>query len=222
MKNRYDALLREQHAAIVQISPPSRILWHVAGYEMNRRLPSRSRILELGGGYADSTLPILEHTDAYIDVIDISQDMVQAAKKALHAFAKRTNVECADAYTYLVHAPHAYDGVYSSFTLHNFIRADKMSLISAMYAALKPGGICVTVDIIPSKDDTLLLKRLLSRYHYLPEPLATEIIAHTQQDASPSYRMNERWIIDIFKKVGFSRVELIDRIEREAIIIATK
>jgi len=56
----------------------------------------------------------------------------------------------------------------------------------------------------------------------LSEDLAKDMILHEYQDFSDNHRMDEAELIKVLKEIGFSKIRIVDRVEREAVLVAEK
>jgi ubiquinone/menaquinone biosynthesis C-methylase UbiE len=222
MKNRYDDVLREYNQRILELCPYDPFLFRVGAYELAARYQPGYRVLEIGCGEGDSARPMLEHTEATIELLDVSAEMIEACKKRLAGYRKRTSYLCRDALEHLTEAA-PYDFIYSAWTVHNFTQADKQKLFAALYANLAPGGTFMLLDkVYPGTRTQELLDRQLARYRYLPKDGARAIIAHEKQDTTDRYRMDEKTVVRQLRTLGFSSVTVLDRVERDVVIVAQK
>lgn len=223
MKNRYDSILRKNNQAILDLVPYNPFLFTVAALEIKKLAKSESRVLELGSGEGDSALPILKRTGVHIDLLDVSKEMIKISKKNLKAFANRTKYICEDAHSYLKEAE-SYDIIYSAWTVHNFVQKDKKELLKTIYGGLHKGGAFILMDkVYPARGGQELLERQNARYkQYLPAAVSRAITGHEVEDANDTYRLDEKVLFKLLKEIGFKSATLVDRIERDVVIIARK
>ncbi len=223
MKNRYGSILTKYNQDILKLVPYNPFLFNVGANEIKRLAKNNARILEIGSGEGDSALPILEQTSVSLDLLDVSKEMIALSKQTLKKYNGRARFICEDAYTYLKRAE-PYDIIFSAWTLHNFNQADKEKLVRATFANLKPGGMFMLLDkVYPISGGATLLKKQNDRYarHAIPK-VARAIIAHEIEDASDTYRMDERPLLKLFNQIGFRKLEIIDRVERDVVLLAQK
>lgn len=222
MKNRYDNILRTYNQDILRLCPYVPVLFTMGAYEIKKLNKQGGRVLEIGSGEGDSALPILELTDASVDLLDVSPEMHAVAKKKLSRFKKRTSFICADAFEYLQNQK-PRDMIVSAWTIHNFEKKEREVFLRAIYQGLKPGGTFILLDkVYPTKGSKNLLKKQCERYsRYLPTKVAQAIIKHEEEDASTIYRMDEKIVVALLKKIGFD-VTIVDRIERDVLLLARK
>lgn len=222
MKNRYDKELRDSNQQILKLSPASETSRLIVSFEFNKVYRPGKKTLELGSGEGDSAKYILENSKADLDLLDISPEMISLSKKNLKHFSTRTTYICDDALDYLSKSK-AYDIIFSEWTIHNFSWKDKEKLLSAIFKNLKPKGWFIFMDkVYPDKGGKELLDMQLKRYEYLSKKAAKEIIAHEKQDYTDEFRMNEKQFISALKKAGFKSPKIIDRVERDVVIVAQK
>lgn len=222
MKNRYKNLLQKYNSKSVELCGAYPYLFYVCAYELSKRYNKKHRVLEIGCGEGHSAEHLLRRTDLSLDLLDVSSKMLASCKKRLRAFRGRTNYIRADALRYLTKAP-LHDVVFSAWTVHNFPQADKIRLLEAIYANLNTGGMLMLMDKIYPRTG---LKRLLEmqniRYRYLPETARKAMVAHENRDATDRYRIDEKPFMSALKKIGFKKVRIHDRVEREAVLTAEK
>jgi ubiquinone/menaquinone biosynthesis C-methylase UbiE len=223
MKNRYINLLHAYNKEIIELSPAHLVLRIVAALEIKKRLKKTSRVLDLGCGEGDSAEYVLNRTATNLDLLDISPDMIRDCKKRLAKYKNRLNFICQDAWEYLLQTK-PYDMITMSWTLHNFPKADQVTLLKTVFSNLRKGGVLVLMDkIYPNKDSKKFLDIQLERYKkYLPSKAVKAIVDHELQDYSAEYRLTEKSFIALLKKLGFKKVELATRAERDVVIVAQK
>ncbi|MEN9551786.1 MAG: Methyltransferase domain [Candidatus Parcubacteria bacterium] len=118
MENRYEEELRKNNQAILKLSPANDTLRFVVAQEFNKVYSSGKKVLEIGCGEGDSAKHILENSNASLDLLDISPEMIEESKKNLNQYLERTNYICEDGLSYLNHSE-SYDIIYSEWTIHN-------------------------------------------------------------------------------------------------------
>ncbi len=223
MKNRYDNLLRKYNQDIIELCPYNPILFRECAKLIAKHHSSATRVLELGSGEGDSALPVLEGTNARLDLLDISPEMNEIAAEKLSKYAKRIRFICRDAHDYLRESE-SYHIIYSAWTVHNFSQENKKELLETIYKNLADDGIFILLDkVYPAGDREALLKHQNDRYkRFLAPEAAQAIIDHEREDASDEYRMDEAPFLDLMKHAGFSKIEIVDRIERDVLLLASK
>ncbi len=238
MENRYDGLLIEYNQEILGLHPSSIPMWNMLAHEIAKVHVFKTSfiygiafdVLEIGAGEGDATLPVLEKTSAGIRVLDISEEMISRCKERFKNHPKKHCLSfgfgSSDAFSYLRWANENNQRnsiVYASQVVHNFKQEDKKRLFRAVWANLSPGGTFLLYDkIYPDEGWEKLLEAQQRRYEYLPPHVCRAIQEHELEDASDEYRMHETETFTHLKAAGFSSVRIIDRIERDLLIIATK
>jgi len=109
--------------------------------------------------------------------------------------------------------------------MHNFPRPDKKKLFEKTYERLSTQGTFIMMDKVyvdKEEEREKSLKMQLERYRYLSPDLKKEITDHEILDASDEYRMDELSTIETLKTIGFKNIQIIDRVERDVILIAEK
>ena len=226
MENRYADILRDYNQKILELIPANSTLRIVTALELKKALRTkRDKILEIGVGEANSTTYLLElNPGIKIDVLDASKEMIAVAKKRLpHG---RVNFIVEDGLDYLNNYPGLYDCIVSEWTIHNFKWEEKMTLLKAIFAKLAYGGKLILMEKIYPDDEKLgryLFDLQNKRFsNYLPKEAGDAIVEHEIQDFSEEYRMSTSQTIKVLKDIGFSRVKITDRVEREVVLVAEK
>ncbi len=226
--NRYDDKLREGNHMILALIPGNIVLRVALSFEIKKIFQKQQdiKILEIGVGEGDLTAYILRYNPTLtISCLDISQEMIDSSKKLLAAYLDRIRFIQADAVDYLKDCPVTYDLIVSAWTIHNFSWEDKISFLKATFSSLHVWGSFLLMDkIYPDSCEVSheLLHTQINRFKYLPTALAEEIISHEHQDFLDTYRMDVSATIDILKDIGFQNIELLDRVERDVLLIAKK
>ncbi len=219
MENRYDDNLRDANQAILSLIPANVLMRYEVAREIGTYHKPGMRVLEIGGGEGDSAEYVLKHTEVSLDFLDIAPEMIDLAKERLKEYENRVQYITADALEYLQRAE-SYDIIFSEWTIHNFKQKDKEILLTAIFAKLKPGGVFILMDKVWPKEGKELMELQLNRYRrYLAPEAAREIIEHEHQDAQDEYRMDEENFLSLMKETGFDTVSIVDRVERDVIII---
>lgn len=223
MKNRYDGLLRQFNQEIINLCSYNPILFYECAKLIESRYTDGMRIIEIGSGEGDSALPLLEETNIPLDLLDVSAEMNHVASEKLSKYTERINFICADGNEYLLRAK-PYDIIYAAWTIHNFTQEAKKQIFNTIYSNLKPGGVFILLDkVYPSGDPEALFEHQNNRYRrFLPADAAAAIIEHELQDMRDEYRMDEGDLLQSLNEIGFSKLELIDRVERDVILLAIK
>lgn len=222
MKNRYGKQLRDYNKEILALNPASETLRLVMAFEFKKLYRTDDKVLEIGCGEGDSAKLLLHYTQAKMDLLDISPQMILSCKKNLSAYKKRLHYICSDALSYL-RKSEPYKIILSSWTIHNFQQKDKKELLATIHAKLLSGGAFIFMDkVYPDTGGKALLDNQLKRYSYLSAHACREIVAHEKTDYADKFRMNEGVLLKILKGVGFSKISVIDRVERDIVLIAYK
>ena len=226
-QNRYNNKLREGNQSIIDLSPANYVLRIELAIELKNLIQKNNlKILEIGTGEGDLTKYIFKNNPSIsIDCLDISQEMLESAKVFLAEYTNRINFICADALEFLSKNKSKYDLIVTAWTIHNFTQDDKLSTLSKIFSSLNPNGKFLLMDkVYPDSEDERdqLLETQLKRYRYLSEELKKNIINHEKQDLLDEYRMNESRTLNLLKKIGFRKVKILDRVERDILLLAEK
>jgi ubiquinone/menaquinone biosynthesis C-methylase UbiE len=227
MENRYDGLLREHNQAILELLPAHPTLRVVAGAEVARARENDGVVLEIGVGEGDLTRYMLDRDSRLrLDALDISPEMIAEARKKLPI--DRVHLIQADALDYMRTSVNAgtYQVIASGWTVHNFPWEEKSELFEEIYRCLRPGGSMVLMDKIYPDDPAereRLLELQINRLRYLSSPDAIRAMTeHERQDASDPYRMDETYTVGRLSAIGFRNIRVVDRVEREVVLVGEK
>ena len=222
MQNRYEDDLRKNNQAILKLSPANETLRFIVAQEFNKIYVSGKRCLEIGCGEGDSAKHILENSDASLELLDASSEMIGESRKNLAGYSERIKYITSDALAYLGEAD-PYDIIFSEWTIHNFKWEDKKKLFSAIYENLAQGGWFVFMDkVYPDHGGSAFLQIQLNRYKYLTQKAGEDIISHEKQDYLDEFRMDETQLMDALRQAGFKAPIIIDRVERDLVVFAQK
>lgn len=214
--------LEAHNDAICALVPAHVSLRPVLALELKKVWYTGARILEIGCGPGDATLPILESTLADMDLLDVSSSMLEVCKRRLAPYADRLTYYCADALEHLLGSK-PYDIIHSSWTLHNFPQADKTILLQAIFDHLNPDGAFLLMDkVMPTHGGDILFKAQLERYKLLPDDVCAAITEHEMHDISPEYRMDEVPLKAQLAGIGFSDIKIAMREERDIVLTARR
>ena len=223
MENRYDGILQTHNQDIIQLAPSNGALRLIMAHEFKRLYKPGMRVLEIGCGDGDSAEPLLRLTDAPLVLLDVSPEMIDLCRVNLAKYANRVTYVCEDALAHLERGE-KYDIVMSSWTIHNFPWDDKVLLFMAIYDCLPPDGVFILMDKIPPIQRAKeLLEVQCRRYQYLPQEIKQAIIEHERFDDTDDYRMDEHQVsLHLMWDVHFNDLTIVDRVERDIVLVATK
>lgn len=154
--------------------------------------------------------------------MDVSEEMINSSRKRLTKFLERIKFIREDVLVHLSKEEERYDVICSSSVIHNFNKEDQRKVFEAVYSKLKKNGTFFLLDKIypdDKKEQELLLRNQLLRHHYLNEDLKSEIDMHEKQDFTDEYKMEETKTISLLKEIGFKTVKILDRVERDALLL---
>lgn len=222
VKNRYDDVLRIHNREIIALTPANGTLRYVLACELRDIYEPGDRVLEIGCGEGESTIPLLEETTASLDVLDVSPEMIRSCKRAVAAFRGRVRFIIEDALAYLREVE-PYDVILSSWTIHNFRWKEKRALLEAVYRNLAPGGSFLMMDkVYPAARQEQLLELQARRYRHLDPETRRAIIEHEKADRTDAYRIDEKSFLTTLRSIGFQSAVITDRVERDVVLVARK
>lgn len=226
MKNRFDDVLRENNQLIIELSPCNVVLRVLLAMELEKVLRKKpdAKIIELGCGEGDSTLPFFRFNPGlHMDVLDVSPEMIEQAKKVLKN--QHATFICEDALDYLRNVGKKYDVITVSWVIHNFSWEEKRPFLKAIYDGLADGAHFLMMDkVYPGTPggNKEMFEHQQKRYDYLIPEVRDEIKAHEVQDFDGKYRMDEPDFSAFLREIGFKDIKVIDRVERDLVLIARK
>ena len=240
MENRYEGLLRKHNQELTQLNPSYLALKIRTAHELKKFIAQsergvRSRVLEIGIGEGDLTRFLHEvNPGITIDALDVSPEMIKAARSNLEdtsiVFIEADALEYltnpAAGYEAIMGFAKGYDAIISSWVIHNFPWDQKIELFRAIHDKLTPGGEIMLYDKVYSDDKETRIRQFKAqnlRYTTcLDIEVAEEIVAHEYQDFSPEYRMDESQTLEALRDVGYRNPWVVDRVDRDALIVARK
>lgn len=226
VENRYSEELRENNKKLVELQPANIVLRIGLAFTLKKLVENKElKILEIGVGEGDLTEQILKYCEnVRIDCLDISSEMIESAKKYLSDNLNQINFIDKDVIDYLKEIKFKYDVITSAWTIHNFKQEDKNKTFEIIFSSLSENGKFLLMDkIYPDNiDHEELLSLQCARYKYLDEKLEKEMTTHETKDTSAEYIMKESSTIDVLKKIGFKKIKIIDRVERDLLLLAEK
>ncbi len=248
MENRYDGLLREHDTDITACVPGTEYLRRKVAQVYTAHIIRGARAIDLGCGNGKGAVELLQasNKEGALTLLDASGKALVACRSAIiecyrsvskydGAFQHKDNrgqleeiykavpLVCSDALTYLRKPKQYYYTVLSSWMIHNLPPEERHDLLRAIFEVLCPGGWFIWMDKIYPDDPTqasALHAAQLARYATLPEEVRGAIVAHENEDFTPDFRLKEEVTLAALKKAGFSRVQVVDRVERDLIVVA--
>jgi len=193
----------------------------------------KARILEIGCGAGEATEYILTKT-ANLDIIavDISPVMIARLQDRYRFLIEQGRLEpvCMDVFDYIKSCDdESFDGITSSWTIHNFTIDQRQELYQAILRTMRPGSLFVNMDKYvsdnPAEEEHSLedFKHRLKHINKLGRPeVADELLKHELADRAPEYVMKEQESAAIMKQLGFKHVRFVMRLGREAVLVAEK
>lgn len=222
MTNRYDGLLQSYDREIVALCPYDPFLFHVGVREFKKVWTAGARVLEIGCGDGHSALPFLANTGAHMTLLDVSAAMISACQDNLDGFVGRATFVCGDALKYIPQTVRQ-DIIIAAWTIHNFTQRQRETLLRQIHRNLRPDGTFILLDkVYPGPSTDKLLERQLVRYQDLPRDVRRAIVRHERQDATDTYRMDERPLLGLLSEIGFRDMRIHDRVERDIVLTARR
>ncbi|MCA9497488.1 MAG: class I SAM-dependent methyltransferase [Nanoarchaeota archaeon] len=243
-KNRYSGKLMEENQNILNLSPANvtlrlELAKTFGGIVNKLEEHLKPLVLEVGVGEGDLSKYLIRETkDVNYEFLDVSFDMLMRARKNLDDefgdYAYDWQFVHNDIETLLRADCFSPNIITSAWTIHNFSWDFKKKVLGNIYKILKNNymkpykkevsSYFLLMDKIYPDDLDLeeeLLERQISRFsNYLG--VNHPIIAHEYQDYQYEYLMKESETIACLEKIGFKDVKILDRIERDVLLVARK
>lgn len=233
--NHWSPFLAAHAEEINKLSVGGSYLWSLAADMVEQFHQPGDRVLEIGCGPGDSTVPVISRPcfkgmgEGRFHLVDSSPRAVRACLKALPDERRPlVSIFEEDALEYLKHIQLGvdYGVIYSAWTIHNFAQDYKRAVLMAILERLKPGGTFVLMDKVYPDDKERarsMLDAQLRRYTMrLPAQVAAVICEHEEKDFHRTYRMDEKYFEGYLRSMGFHMISYIDRVERDVVLVARK
>lgn len=176
--------------------------------------PHATRALDVGCGAGNYALKLLQLLPALnIDLVDLSQPMLDRASERLGAVARGEVVARRGDIRELPLAPGRYDVIVAAATLHHLRGDDEWRHVFAkLHAALRPGGSLWISDLVehsvPSVH-TLMWRRYGAYLTALKDAAyRDQVFAYIDQEDTPRPLMYQ---LDLLRSVGFRQVDVLHK-----------
>ncbi len=188
-------------------------------------------ILEIGPGFGEMTELILKKIPSNMTLIEADTATAEQLKINLKEFEKRITVVSEDATAWIKNAPNnSYDVFTASWVVHNFPHDQREEFLNNVARVLRPGGLFVIFDKVPS-DDPKEVARIWETNMKRLEGLAIDdgrpdlrdvMVAHEERDIKPPYTWPESELLSSMQKLGFESQEIVNRTESDIVFSAVK
>lgn len=241
MTTRYDALfsgvIGQDYDMLNLICPLATKMSHLVGETLKNYVETKSEtltVVELGGGTGITTFALLNASEkTQILSIDSEPVMQEQAKKHLAKWVESGQLAFShhDALTALQNLPNAsVDVIASAYTFHNFERTYRAEVVHEMFRVLKVGGIFINGDRYALDDisaHTRSTQNEVADYFRIliaekKLDLLEHWIIHLFNDESENHIMRESIALQQLRNVGFSDVQLTNRVAVNALVTALK
>jgi tRNA (cmo5U34)-methyltransferase len=187
-------------------------------------------ILEIGPGYGETTLQILERIDASMTLIEADKTAALILGEALERAGKRAEVIVADAIEWIrTQASGSFDAFTSSWVVHNFPSAQREEFLIEVKRILRPGGLFVIFDKVLTDDASendrvwnIHLQRMNGLKEIGRADLAESMIEHERRDAADPYVWHESQLLTTMTANGFANSTIVMRNERDIVFSALR
>lgn len=195
---------------------------------------SKQTVVELGGGTGITTLSVLLASDA-LEIVSVDSEPTMQ-KQAISSLQKwqqqgRLTFSSDDALTALkAMDSNSVDIVASAYTIHNFLECYRLQVLAEIYRVLKPAGLFVNGDRYGlddiSKHTKTIQQEVAGYFKVLSKLNKFDVlehwIIHLFNDESENHVMRESLALKQMQDVGFTGIELSNRLEVNALLQARK
>ncbi len=232
---RFQGTLGDHYELIRAVMPHFDELQGLVSQAVARHKPDQLiQVLEIGCGSGITAHAILSaRRDLRLTSIDSDEKMVGRTSESLQSYIQeqRSQVILTDALQFLrgVTAS-SYDVVASALAIHNMQDSYRMLLHPEIFRVLKPGGLFVNADKLAPDDDHqrfAALQTALEWYFDAFVPmgkveLLREWVLHNVADQAPDRVLKEQQTASELRGLGFERIDVSNRNNLEALLVAHK
>ena len=187
-------------------------------------------MLDIGCGSGETTEYILKQTSTIkIIAIDNDKRMIDGLKNNLQKYiaSGRLIPICQDIFDYINEVDNSFfDGITSSWAIHNFTKDKRSYLLKEIFRTLKPKGIFVNMDKYVSDDpkkEQESFDEVVNKLKLFPNKILSDaVIKHEDDDRQPKIIMKELESTSEMKKIGFKDICFHMRIGREIVMSCLK
>jgi tRNA (cmo5U34)-methyltransferase len=177
--------------------------------------PAASSVLDVGCGAGNYTLKLLENLPAVggVTLIDLSRPMLDRAVQRLSAVTRATITPMQGDVRELHLRDGQFDVILAAAVLHH-LRDDREweTVFAKLFRALRPGGSLWISDLV-SHELPAVQQMMWRRYgEYLAglkdESYRDHVFAYVEQEDTPRPLT---WQLDLLRRVGFARTEVLQK-----------
>jgi ubiquinone/menaquinone biosynthesis C-methylase UbiE len=191
---------------------------------------SKGVILDIGCGAGETTEYILKKNSSIkIIAVDNDKRIINRLKERLKEYVSNNRLTpiCADIFDYIKEIDSSFfDGITSSWTLHNFSKEKRNVLLNEIFRILKSKGIFVNMDKYVSDDpkkEQESFDEVIVQLKLIPKKeLSDKSIKHEEEDRHPNIIMKESESVSEMKSIGFKKINFHTRVGREIIMSCYK
>lgn len=189
-----------------------------------------SLVLEIGCGSGETTEYIVrQNNNMQLVALDNNKLMIEGLQNKFQEEIRLQQVIplCENIFSYMPSIPDGhFHGITSSWTIHNFSRKERFSLLNEIYRTLKPGGIFVNMDKYVDDDSQKEQESFDAVASYmklhLESHLAEMIINHEEEDRHQDIIMRQQESLHEMNGIGFKKITFHTRIGREVVMSCVK
>ena len=187
-------------------------------------------IIDIGCGTGETTKYILKQNPTIkIIAIDNNQQMINQLKDNLKEYIDNGQVIpiCQDIFDYIKDVDTSFfDGITSSWTIHNFTKSKRNYLLKEIFRTLKPNGIFVNMDKYvsdDSKEEQQSFDEFVKKMKLIPDKTVSNVvIKHEDEDRHPEIIMKKSESTSEIKEIGFRNICFHMNVGRETVMSCLK
>jgi len=237
MDQHYDKKINDEYELILSTIPHhtalrEKLVDQIVEYLENKTGPLS--ILEFGSGRGETLIMLLsklkqENLLNRVEITSIDYDknvLLEQEETIKSNFEVKIKFIPINIFEYLKTVPDkSFDICTSAWTLHNFPKTERKTILISLHKILKNGGLLAFMDkYVPddSKLENELFMNQINEFNKLPlkKENLSALLEHEHKDRSPEYIMKKQESLEVLSEIGFKNSAYTASISRDAVLIA--